>query len=98
MKNKKIKKNIYIAGSIFLTLILSYIICIYKTVVLASALESNAKSVAALEAEINQKEFEFIGKISELDIEKAISLGYQKNTHDKVAYATVNTNNEFALR
>jgi hypothetical protein len=76
----------------------SYIICIYKTVVLASDTEVNNKKIALLSAEINQKEFEYIAQVSDIDLNKAISLGYVKNNEDIVAYFNINDNSEFAIR
>lgn len=102
MKNTKntTQKNIYTLSSIVMVVLLSfsYIICIYKTVVLASDTEVNNKKIALLSAEINQKEFEYIAQVSDLDLNKAISLGYVKNNEDIVAYFNINDNSEFAIR
>ena len=51
MKNRTIKSIIVM--SIILTM--SYIVCIYKTVVLASTAEVNNKQLEVLSADINQK-------------------------------------------
>ncbi len=99
IRNNK-SKNIYTVGAatMVIVLIFSYIICIYKTVVLASDSEINNKKIAVLSANINQKEFEYIGQVSEIDLNKALSLGYEKNTEDRVAYFDINGNSEFARR
>lgn len=98
MKNRT-TKNTYTLSVIILTLILtfSYIICIYKTVVLASSSELNNKQVEILSADINQKEFDYIRNVSEINLDKAISLGYKKNTNDIVAYVNINEG-AFAVR
>ena len=90
MKNR-ITKNTYTLSIIVLTIMLtlSYIACIYKTVVLASSAEKNNKQVENLSANINQKEYDYIRDISEINLDKAISLGYKKNTEDIVAYINV---------
>lgn len=102
MKNTKNKsiKNIYTLSSILMVVLLSfsYIVCIYKTVVLASDTERNNKKIALLSSEINQKEFEYIAQISDIDLDKAISLGYVKNNEDIITYFSINDNSEFALR
>lgn len=98
--NNKSIKNIYSLSSILMVFLLSfsYIVCIYKTVVLASDTERNNKKIALLSSEINQKEFEHIAQVSDIDLEKAISLGYVKNSEDTIAYFNINDNSEFALR
>jgi hypothetical protein len=103
MKNTKVnktQKNIYTLSGIAMVVLLSfsYIICIYKTVVLASDSEINNKNVALLSAEINQKEFEYISQVSDIDLNKAIDLGYVKNSEDIIAYFDINDNSEFAIR
>lgn len=96
--NKSINTYTLSLASLVIMLVFSYIICIYKTVVLASDSEINNKKISILTASINQKEFEYIGQISSIDLDKAISLGYQKNTEDRIAYFNVKDNSEFALR
>ncbi len=99
IQNNK-SKNIYTlsAASLVVMLVFSYIICIYKTVVLASDTEINNKKVSVLTATINQKEFQYIGQVSSIDLDKAISLGYQKNTEDRIAYFNIKDNSELAIR
>lgn len=98
-KNNK-SKNIYTLSmaSMVIALVFSYIICIYKTVVLASDSEINNKKISILTATINQKEFYYIEQVSDIDLDKAISLGYIKNTEDKIAYFNTNDNKEVATR
>ena len=100
MKINKTQKNIYTLSILSITAFLgiSYIICIYKTVILASNIEMNNKNIELLSNTINQKEFDYIASVSDLDLDKAISLGYIKNTQDKVSYFDINNNGEFALR
>ncbi len=100
MRNIRITQNTYTLGAIITTfvLIFSYIICIYQTVVLASAVELNNKNIQDLSTDINQKEFNYIRDISEINLDKAISLGYKKNTEDIIAYVNTNDNIEFARR
>jgi hypothetical protein len=102
MKNRKNNKskNIYTLSIAIAVVALSfsYIVCIYKTVVLASDSEVNNKKIAIITANINQKEFEYIEQISSIDLDKAISLGYQKNTENKIAYFNIKDNSEFARR
>jgi hypothetical protein len=97
--NKK-QKNMYTVGitSMVMAMSLSYIICIYKTVVLASDTELNNKKIALLSADINQKEFEYIGQVSSIDLDHAFALGYTKNTEDKIAYFNINNGTEVAVR
>jgi hypothetical protein len=99
-KNKKTQKNIYTLSAMFLILVLSfsYIICIYKTVVLASDSELNNKKISSLSLNINQKEFDYIGQISKIDLEKAMELGYVKNHESSVAYHNIKDNSELAIR
>ncbi len=100
MKNIKITRNSYTLGIVTMTLILvlTYIVCIYQTVVLASSVELNNKNIQNLSTDINQKEFNYIRDISEINLDKAISLGYKKNTEDIIAYVNINDNIEFARR
>lgn len=100
MKSTKIQKNIYTLSSIITVVLLSlsYIVCIYKTVVLASDSEINNKKIALLSADINQKEFDYIGIVSDIDLDKVISLGYSKNNEDVIAYFNINDNSELARR
>lgn len=101
MKNNNNKtKNIYTLSiaAVVVALSFSYIVCIYKTVVLASDSEVNNKKIATITANINQKEFEYIEQISTIDLDKAISLGYQKNSENKIAYFNIKDNSEFARR
>lgn len=100
MKNNKTQKNIYTLSSIIIVVLLSfsYIVCIYKTVVLASDSEVNNKKIALLSADINQKEFDYIAQVSDIDLDKAISLGYKKNSDDMIAYFNIKDNSEFAIR
>jgi hypothetical protein len=100
MKNNKTQKNIYTLSSVIVLVLLSfsYIVCIYKTVVLASDSEVNNKKIALLSADINQKEFDYISQVSDIDLDKAISLGYKKNSDDMIAYFSINDNSEFAVR
>jgi hypothetical protein len=52
-----------------------------------------------LSANINQKDFDYLSDISDIDLNTASSLGYQKNTDDRVAYVSINdNNNELARR
>lgn len=95
-KSKKIY-NLSIFTAVFI-LVFSYIVCIYKTVVLASDSEIYNKKISTLTATINQKEFDYIEKISSIDIDKATALGYQKNKEDQIAYYNTNDNKEFARR
>jgi hypothetical protein len=99
-KNKKARKNIYTLSAMFLIVVFSfsYIICIYKTVILASDSEINNKKISSLSLNINQKEFDYIGKISNIDLDKAIELGYIKNHENMVAYSNINNNSELAIR
>ena len=77
---------------------LFYIVFIYKTVVLASNMEVNNKKNEILSFDINQKEFAYIENLSSLDMDKAASLGYLKNTEAKIAYFNIKDNNELAVR
>lgn len=99
MKNNK-TKNIYTLSiaSFAIALVFSYIVCIYKTVVLAADSESNNKKISILNDSINQKDFDYIEKISSIDLDRAIALGYQKNNQEKVAYFNIKENSEFARR
>ena len=99
MKNSK-TKYIYTLSTVILTIMImfSYIICIYQTVVLASSSEINSKKIDILSTNINQKEFEYIRNVSEINLDKAISLGYKKNTEEIIAYVDINNNSEFARR
>jgi hypothetical protein len=65
---------------------------------MASDSEINNKKIASLSANINQKEFEYIGKVSDIDLNKAISLGYVKNSKEVISYFNINNNNELAVR
>ncbi len=98
MKNKS--KNIYNLSVLTMVLILSfsYIVCIYKTVVLASDSEINNKKIAIINEIINQKEFDYIDKVASIDIDTAASLGYKKNSENMIAYSNIKDNTEFARR
>ncbi len=100
IKDNKLENNIYKLFSIAMVVALSfsYIICVYKTVVLASDSEINNKKIALLVAEVNQKEFEYISLVSDIDLNKAIGLGYVKNNEDVIAYFDIKDNSEFAIR
>ena len=101
MKNRNNKtKNIYTLSiaAMVVMLTFSYIVFIYKTVVLASDTEVNNKKINSLSAIINQKDFDYINQLSLIDIDKAIALGYTKNTEDRIAYFNTKDNSEFARR
>ncbi len=85
-------------ASMVIILVFSYIMCIYKTVVLASDSEVNNKKISILTASINQKEFDYIRQVSDIDLDRALSLGYQKNTEDRIAYFSIKDNSELAVR
>lgn len=99
-KNKKTQKNIYTLSAIAMIIVLSfsYIICIYKTVILASDAENNNKKIASLSLSINQKEFDYILEVSKIDLNKATELGYVKNKESMVAYNNISNNSELAIR
>lgn len=99
-KNKKTQKNIYTLSVMVLIVVLSfsYIICIYKTVILASDSEMNNKKMSLLSLNINQKEFDYISQISKIDLARATELGYIKNHESVVAYHNINDNSELAIR
>lgn len=97
-KTKSINTYTVSMTSLVIMLIFSYIICIYKTVVLASDSEINNKKISVLTATINQKEFEYIGQVSSIDFDAAFALGYIKNTEDKISYFNIQDNSELAIR
>ena len=99
IQNITLQKNLLIlSATFFVILSLSYIICIYKTVVLASDSEANNKAIALLSADINQKDFDYIGKISDIDLNHALALGYRKNVEGEIAYLNIHDTSELAIR
>ncbi len=81
--------------SLIVLLSCTYIVCVYKTVTIASHFEKERAAFSELQAVVGQKEHVYIQKTSLIDVETALALGYEKSTNDEVAY--IDTHKDVAL-
>ncbi|MES2985755.1 MAG: hypothetical protein V4686_01350 [Patescibacteria group bacterium] len=98
------KKNIYkllakinrtsALFSLIILLSCTYIVCVYKTVTIASHYEREQIAFSELQAVVGQKEHEYIQKTSTIDVETALALGYERSTG---AVAYIDTVKDVAL-
>ncbi len=91
---KKINKT-SVLFSLIMLLSCAYIVCVYKTVTIASHYEKQRIAYSELQSIIGQKEHAYIQITSTIDVESALALGYQRSTGDEVAY--IDTHKDIAL-
>ena len=102
------KKNIYntiikkiTSTSILFTLVIllafTYIVCVYKTVTIASHYEKEHIALAELQTTVGEKEHMFIQKTSTIDVDTAIQLGYERSI-SAVTYIDTTKETELAVR
>lgn len=80
--------------SLIVLLSCTYIVCVYKTVTVASHFEKERIAYSELQAVVGQKEHAYIQKTATIDVETALALGYERSTGE-VAY--IDTNKDVAL-
>ena len=93
---KKINRT-SVLFSLIVLLSLTYIVCVYKTVTIASHYEKQRIAYSELQAVVGQKEHEYIEKTSVIDVETALALGYERSTGD-VAYIDTHKDTALAVR
>lgn len=96
-----IAKKISLTSVLFSLIILlscTYIVCVYKTVTIASHFEKERVAFSELQAEVGQKEHVYIQKTATIDVETALALGYERSTADEVAYIDTHTDSALAVR
>lgn len=91
---KKINRT-SVLFSLIVLLSCTYIICVYKTVTIASHFEKERVTFSELQAVVGQKEHAYIQKKATIDVETALALGYERSTTDEVAY--IDTHKDVAL-
>ena len=74
-----------------------YIYFVSNTIKLASDIKLLNEKIASLEVNVSKLDHEFILETEGLDMDKAISLGYEKVIDNKVAYIT-KTGDKVAVR
>lgn len=94
---KSITNKISYTGMCFSLVVLlsfGYVVCIYKTVTVASEHEKTKALFTGLQARVSEKEHVYIEKTTAISMDEALALGYQKNG-ETVAY--INTSKDVAL-
>lgn len=97
---KNIIKHISTTTMLFATIVflsVGYVVCIYKTVTVASNHEKTSAMLAELRSQVGEKEHVYIEKTSNITLEGAIALGYEKTT-ESVAYITQDKDTALAIR
>lgn len=94
---KSITKNLSYTSVLFSLVVLlsfGYVVCIYKTVTVASQHEKARTAFAELQSSVGEKEHVYIQKTAAITLDQALLLGYEK-TAGAVAY--INTSKDIAL-
>jgi hypothetical protein len=97
---KSITKHVSVTSTLFSLVVLlscGYIVCIYKTVTVASNHEKTQTLFAELQSQVGAKEHVYIEKTSSIDMNQAIALGYEK-TIESVAYINTHKDTSLAIR
>lgn len=97
---KSIIKHISPTSVLFSMVVLlscGYVVCIYKTVNVASNHEKTLTRFAELQSEVGEKEHIYIEKTSSINIHEALALGYEKTT-ESVAYINTSKDTSLAIR
>jgi hypothetical protein len=97
---KSITKHMSATSALFSLVVLlscGYVVCIYKTVTIASNHEKLLAAFTELQSQVGEKEHAYIKKTSSITMSEALALGYEKTT-DSVAYVTTNKDVSLAIR
>ncbi len=97
---KSITKHISVTSVLFSLVVLlsaGYVVCMYKTVTIASHHEKTLALFTELQSRVGEKEHVYITKTSSITMSEALALGYEKTT-ESVAYITTDTEKSLALR
>lgn len=81
-----------------LCLVVVYIVCIYKTVIVASEHEVEKKAFGSLQVSVGEKEHAYIQENTQFDIEGAIALGYIKTPEAHISFIELNKDTSLAIR
>lgn len=97
---KSITKHISVANILFSFVVLlsaGYVVCMYKTVTIASNHEKMLASFTELQSQVGEKEHVYIAKTSAITMSEALALGYEKTT-ESVAYVHTDEDISLAIR
>lgn len=81
-----------------LLLITTYIVCVYKTVLIASEHEIQRGNFADLQVTVGEKEHAYIQANTKFDIEEAVRLGYIKTPETHIAFIDLTKDTALAIR
>ncbi len=81
-----------------LCLVIAYIVCIYKTVIIASEHEVQRGVFAELQVTVGEKEHSYIQENTKFDIEEAIRLGYVKTPESHISFIDLTKDTALAIR
>ena len=95
---KNSKKYTYSLLTLSLFLVGSYIIFIYKTVIVASEHQSQKKVFVALQARVSEKEHIFIEESTQFDMDEALRLGYVKTPEKNISFVDLSKDTSLAIR
>jgi serine protease inhibitor len=97
---KSITKYISLTSILFSLVVLlscGYIVCVYKTVTVASNHEKTLALFTELQSQVGTKEHVYIEKTSSISMGEALAMGYEKTT-GSVAYIKTHTDTSLAIR
>ena len=97
---KSIIKYVSASSLLFSLVVLlsgGYVVCIYKTVTVASNHEKLLAVFTELQSEVGEKEHVYINKTSSITMVEALALGYEK-TGEKIAYIHTDKDISLAIR
>lgn len=97
---KSITKHMSFASVLFSLVVLlsgGYVVCIYKTVNIASHHEKTMSLFTDLQTQVGKKEHVYIEKTSSIHMDEALALGYEKSTQS-VAYINTSKDTSLAIR
>lgn len=97
---KSIMKHMSAASILFSFVVLlscGYVVCIYKTVTIASNHEKLLATFTELQSRVGEKEHMYIKKTASITMSEALALGYEKTT-DSVAYVATHKDISLAIR
>lgn len=97
---KSIMKHISLTSTLFSLVVLlscGYVVCIYKTVNIASNHEKTLTLFTELQSAVGEKEHVYIEKTASIDMSQALAMGYEKTTQS-VAYINTHKDTSLAIR
>lgn len=87
-----------VAIAITLFFVTAYIVCVYKTVIVASEHEMKKKVYTELQITVGEKEHEYIQANAKFDTDEAIRLGYIKTPESNISFINLTKDTALAIR